>query len=238
MKDYTQAHTELAHWFTTPAGVAVGDALAQQMMPYRSILHGECLLQIGSFTHNPWLEHLRYHHQWLLSPHSHMNQQSLSASLLQLPFEQESLNAVVAPLALHMLPHSQWPLDELDRIIKPMGYLVIFAINPLSLWGAGLRLGILPGFMGQGLSSMSAFNLQRVMEHKGYTQYHLDYFYYMPPIRSNRLLQNLSFLNHVGSLFPLYPAAFYLLIMQKYRPAHPDVAVEPLNEPALVSSNF
>ncbi len=48
-----------------------------------------------------------------------------------LPFKRDSIDCILAPLTLQCFNLNKNPIDEIDRVLKPMGYLVIFGTNPI-----------------------------------------------------------------------------------------------------------
>lgn len=238
MKDLSELHDCLRHWFCGTQGLAVSKTFVHTLKPFQEILHGENVLQLGSFENHILLDALMYQHKWDVSPSVLSSESSLYADFRRLPFEKHSMDAILSPLSLNIFDAACWPLDELDYILKPMGYMVIFTINPYSLWGWALKLGLLPCFSGHRHAAMPIFKLKKALEHRGYTQFHLEYFYYLPPLKNPIWLQYLSFLNQMGKMLPISPASFYLLIIQKYEPPFPDLMIEPVQNTALLSSFF
>ena len=106
--------------------------MASELAHLNEFLYGETLLQLGSSGGDSWLKTLHYSHKWYATPYMNSSS-SLITSFTQLPIDRDSVDCVIAPLVLEGFG-SKNPIDEIDRILKPMGYVVFFGINPMSLW--------------------------------------------------------------------------------------------------------
>lgn len=214
-------------WFQTTSGLLVANAFRDEINNIKDLLHGETFLQLGSCGANPWLGAFRYQHKWLASPILHNNNQTFVATLNKLPLDRNSVDCVFLPLTLEAFRTKEDFLDEVDRVLKPMGYVVVIAVNPFSLWSFWLRFSD-EGFFGHLRGkAKSVFALKNALLHRNYIQCHVSNFYYVPPLTSLKWIQKLSFLNNVGGMISLIPSGFYCLVMQKYQP-----------EPLLLHTNF
>mgnify|MGYP000579536847 CR=1 FL=1 len=204
-------------WFSSEHGQRAADVIREEIVNIRSILVGNKLIQLGSCGRNPWLSQLQYQNKWIIKPHQDNSRVSHCHSLLtQLPIDKESVDCVLAPFTIDAFSSKESILDEMDRILKPMGYLVIIGINPYSLWGAWLRFnksayfGKLHGF------PRSLIHIKCMLQNYGYQQCFAHDFYFIPPVQNPTLIQSLSFLNQVGKMVSLLPSAFYCVVFQKY----------------------
>jgi len=210
-------YTALREWFLSPQGQAVAQAFVTELVPIKSALHGKYLLQLGDCGENQWLDALYYQRKWLLvSPELAEGKNRVSASVSVLPFEREVMDCIIAPLTLEACAQNKSPIDEIDRILKPMGYIVFFGINPWSFWGASLHWGRLSCFARASATLSSSITLKNAMLSRGYRQCWLSSFYYIPPIERKNWIDRLAFLNQMGKMVWPYPAGFYCLIMQKH----------------------
>ena len=127
-----QAHKyrTLDAWFKTPQGSRVAHAFADELMQVSGQFNGERLIQLGSCGDNIWLQTLKFRHKWLVSPCVLPQKTSLISSLTMLPVERDSIDCVIAPLTIEAFARGKNPIDEIDRVLKPMGYAVFFGINP------------------------------------------------------------------------------------------------------------
>lgn len=204
-------------WFSSDHGLRVGQAMREEIADMRGLLSGQNLIQLGSCGRNLWLSELPYHNKWIIKPHWDTSRISHCNSLLtHLPIDQESVDCVIAPLTIDAFKNKESILDEIDRVLKPMGYLVIIGVNPYSLWGLWLRFsqyscfGNLHGF------PRSMLSLKCMIQHCGYQQCFAKDFYFIPPAQSNTVIRSFSFLNQVGKMVSLLPSAFYCVVFQKH----------------------
>jgi hypothetical protein len=134
---------------------------------------------------------------------------------------------VLAPLTLEPYADNFSIIDEVDRVLKPMGYAVLLCINPWSLWGGALKYGFLSCFANEHSKSHSAFTINRLFTQRGYRQCALYYFCYTPPMKNQKFIHKLAFLEEVGKMLWPFPAGFFCYIAQKYEHIHPDLVIEP-----------
>lgn len=226
----------LDDWFKTAQGIRVGKAFASELHTLGEMLHGDRLLQFGSCGNNVWLTALQYRHKWLTTPYETQST-SLVTALNGLPIERSSIDCVIAPLALEAFGHDKNPMDEIDRILKPMGYVVFFGINPWSFWGAALRLRGIHCFGHNTFGKLtSSLFLTHEMSNRGYTQCALNSFYYIPPVANKNVIHKLEFFNEMGKMIWPFPAGFYCYIAQKYQPISPTLLFDPFDDVRLVAS--
>lgn len=214
----------LNQWFKTPQGERVGYAFVDEFMSIHSSIKGERLLQLGSCMDNPWLSHMPFPQQWIISPFQY-HRSTLTASLTALPIERDSIDCIIAPLTLEAFAGDKHPLGEFDRVLKPMGHLILFGVNPWSLWGLGLHYGLIACFGGARGSLRTSLYLQHNLMARGFRPIRHSSFYYIPPVTSKKWIQNLTFFNQIGKMAPPFPAGFYCLIMQKYQISPPRVLI-------------
>lgn len=211
-------YRSLDEWFLSDQGTRVAQAFAYELQHFRSLIMGNTLLQLGYCGDNLWLSSLRFRHKWIVTPYFELQKTTFSAPMDELPLERNSVNCVIAPLAMEAFSKAKNPLNEMDRVLKPMGYLIILGVNPISCWGASLKWGHLACFGRAKSTLMSSFTIKRDLMHHGYVQCaHLG-FYYIPPIFHGRLLKTMAFFNEMGKMLWPFPAGFYCLILQKREP--------------------
>lgn len=206
----------LDEWFLSPQGIAIASALVSQLQGSENglaQLRGETLLQLGACGENAWFPLLNYQKKWIVSQTRKTAQAiDVCSTLKPLPFAQESLDCVVAPFTFEAYSWPNHPLDEIDRVLKPMGHILIFGVNALSLWGLALRLG---GLIYKG-QPISVLRLKRALLHRGYSLCHLSPFYYIPPVKSKRMIERLEIFNELGKMISPCPSGFYCMVVQKY----------------------
>ena len=216
-------YSALDNWFKTPQGVRAAQAFASELKEPSELFSGKRLLQLGSCGDNPWLSALNFRHKWFVTPCETSHKSALVSSLSSLPIDRNSIDCVVAPLTLEAFGHDKNPIDEIDRVLKPMGYVVFFGIKPWSFWGAALRWGGVGCFGDSRGILSSSLSLKHAMLSRGYSQCMLSSFYYIPPVANKTLIHSLEFFNEMGKMIWPFPAGFYCFIVQKYQPASPSL---------------
>jgi hypothetical protein len=206
----------LEHWFSTDMGAQIIQVFQSQIDSFQKKLNGNILLQLGSCAENPWLNAFRFQYKWILSPYL-TETTTLAASLHQFPLDRNSVDCVLAPLTMDMFSITKSPLDEIDRILKPMGHVIFVGINPFSVWGAWLKLSSESCFGKLHKWPPSVLSIKYAMLRRGYIQCYLSNFYYIPPVKEKKIIQKLEILNVIGRMISPMPAGFYCLVMQKFQ---------------------
>lgn len=236
LKEQMIKYTALDAWFKTPQGLRVAKAFASELATVSEFLQGNQLIQLGNCGDNLWLSKLRFRHQWVVAPCKTPSLASIFTSLTSLPLERSSVDCVIAPLALEAFGLDNRLLDEMDRILKPMGYAIFLGINPISFWGAGLRCHWIRCFGDTRSVLTSSLSLKCRMISRGYTQCLLKSFYYIPPVTHKKRIQQLEFFNEMGKMIWPFPAGFYCFIVQKYQTNNPSLLFPQVDEDLLCFS--
>lgn len=203
----------LHHWFNTPPGLAVAQAFADELLHLPQALHGEYLLQLGYANHNPWLSILDFKHKWIASPCIDKTS-ALITPFLTLPIDRYQIDCILAPLTTEIVINYQSLLDEIDRVLKPLGHVIFWGINTYSLWNWGLRKQLWSAIKPTRINC-SPLTLKHIFLARGYRQCLWREFYFIPPVTSKWLIRRLAFLNEMGKLLWPCPPGFYCLVLQK-----------------------
>ncbi|MCX7116565.1 MAG: methyltransferase domain-containing protein [Legionellales bacterium] len=218
----------------TPQGQRVAHAFAAELRPVAEQLRGNTVLQLGGCGENLWLKRLKFGEQWIVNPCPLLKKTSVQSSLLTLPMDRDSVDCVIAPLTLEAFSREKHPIDEIDRVLKPMGYAIFFGINPFSFWGLALRLRRIDCFGTARVSLFSSMHVKHMMLLRGYRLCALTSFYYIPPFSSEYLIQKLEFFNEMGKMIWPFPAGFYCFIAQKYQHCAPSLTRMALKDELLL----
>ena len=227
MRHYRALH----HWFQSPLGMFVAQEFAFDLEHASEYLKGETLLQLGDCGANPWLDALGYQYQWISSPFLTDFPIHLECAFNQIPLDRSSVDCVLVPLSSEPFGSSLSLIDEIDRILKPMGFVIFLSINPWSLWGAALKSGLLSCYADKKVAMRSPFHLNRILLQRGYRQVSLSNFCYIPPINNETAIKKLTFLNEVGKMLWPFPSGFYCYIAQKYELIKPSLTAQAIVEP-------
>ncbi|BCA95708.1 methyltransferase [Legionella antarctica] len=221
----------LDEWFDSSLGSFVANEFSNQLKSVNDYLRGETLLQLGNCGDNPWLSTLNFKRKWIAAPLFLSNAINLECSFNQIPLSRNSLDCVVAPLTLEPYGSSLSLIDEIDRILKPMGFIILLSINPWSLWGGAMKCGLLHCYNDRAIKMRSPLNVNRIFLQRGYRQCALSSFCYIPPVNSKSLIKKFTFFDEVGKMLWPFPSGFYCYIAQKFEAVHPSLLAEPVLQP-------
>lgn len=236
LDEQVSKYLAMDRWFKTPQGYRVAQAFTAELTPISEQIKGQRLLQLGNCGDNRWLSLLKFNVKWLINPCSIPQKTSAVGSLTALPIERDSIDCIIAPLTLEAFERPKSPIDEIDRVLKPLGYVIFFGVNPISFWGAALRFNYLKCFGSvSSVTLMSSMTLKHEMMHRGYRQCFFDSFYYIPPVSSPYLIDKCEFLNEMGKMIWPFPAGFYCLIMQKYQYVSPFLTSKQMEENVILA---
>jgi SAM-dependent methyltransferase len=129
------------NWFDTPIG---GRVLREESVLARHALEdvfGFELLQVGAWgPARHLLGSARTQHTTLLAPGPGVGV-TLCAPLTSLPFASDSIDAILLPHTLELVPDPYAVLREAGRVLCAEGCLLICGFNPWSGWGARRLFG-------------------------------------------------------------------------------------------------
>lgn len=228
MNEHIKTFQAMDDWFHMPQGIRAAQAFSEELAIFKSQLCGERLLQLGHCGNSSWLNQLAYRQKWIISPCPDHKDSAVTTAFNQLPFDRDSMDCIIAPFTLEALSLEKNPIDELERVLKPMGYLIFWGINPLSFWGLALKSGWMCMTGDIKMKLTSVFSVKHALLSRGFRQCVLSTFYYIPPVEREGLIHKLEFLNVMGKMLWLYPAGFYCLIVQKHEIIVPSLRLDPV----------
>lgn len=220
----------LNQWFQSALGQFVSQEFTQVLNSLASDVQGETLLQLGNCGNNDWLNTIHFNYQWVASPFQIKQINAIECSLNQLPFSRNSLDCVLAPLTLEPFGASLNLLDEIDRVLKPMGYIIFLSLNPWSYWGTAMKMGLLHCYDKNAVKMRTPYHLNRIFLQRGYRQVALKNFCYIPPVNNKKMIEKLIFLNEIGKMLWPFPSGFYCYIAQKYEFIMPNLSMDSVKQ--------
>lgn len=203
-------------WFSTTQGQITARAIIGELKHYKRILKGRDLLQVGVGHEYLQLPNFENRAPWIFSPDQQQSSAELVGRLDQWPLESKSLDLVFAPFTLESMQNTDAFIFEVDRVLKPMGLIVVIGINTWSPWSLALKTKQLKLFGAHDVFVHSPLSINRKFSHLGYRQYLHEGFWYIPPIKTESWLKTLTFLNITGKLLWPIPAGLYCFIAQKF----------------------
>ncbi len=224
-------YTALNRWFQSALGEAVTQECIKQFAPLHEYLKGDSLLQLGSCGDNLWLDAFGFKNKWIASPIAVHEHTDLACSFYQLPLNRNSIDCLIAPLTLEPFFNASVLIDEIDRVLTAMGYVILISFNPWSLWGAAMKCGLLGCYANNKVKMRTPFSLNRMFIQRGYRQCSLSHFCYTPPVNNAAILKKLAFFDGIGKMLWPFPSGLYCYIGQKYEYIEPQPIIEPIIEP-------
>lgn len=221
----------LNKWFKSPLGLFAAHEFLDNLDSEQEYSYGKTLLQLGNCGDNLWLKKFHYANKWIASPFIVANKVQLECSLNQLPLDRNSVDCVLAPLTLEPFGNTLSLIDEIDRVLSPMGFVIILSINPWSLWGGAMKTKLLHCFKDHKVKMRTPFNLNWIFLQRGYKQHSLSNFCYIPPVTNSSLIKKLIFLNEIGKMLWPFPSGFYCYIAQKYQIIQPSLVTKSIEKP-------
>jgi len=216
----------LDKWFKTTQGEFAGDSFSSEIQRYTRLIKGDVILQLGAAGTSSWLKLFNGADQWTVSPDKANKRVDLQASINQLPLDRNSVDIVVLPFAMEAVNDKSSLIDELDRILKPMGFVIILGLNPWGLWGLASMMGRFSCYGDMKPILHSPLSINRLFIQRGYRQCVLDGFCYLPPVKTKYWIKRLNILNVAGKMLWPFPSSLYCYIAQKYEPGYPPLALE------------
>jgi SAM-dependent methyltransferase len=142
-----------------------------------------------------------------------------------LPFPEQSLDLIVLPHTLEMHANPHLTLREVERVLVPEGRVIIFGINPLSLWGFRQwrdrwykRLGANGTFMPAQSELIGLGRLKDWLTLLGFEIELGGFGLYKPAIKSQKWLAKFNWLELAGNRWwPIFGAGYYVVAVKRVR---------------------
>lgn len=203
---------DLAAWLQSPPGRYLLAWEQAQVDAAVVDLFGFNALQLG-LPELDGLQANRMPHRWLVG-------RDLHCEFDALPFESASLDLVLLPHALERACDAHALLREVERVLRPEGRLIVFGLNPASLWGLRQNLGR--------LRRRGEPYLPREGEHIGYWRLRdwlkllsfeveaARFGIYKPPLRTDAWLDRWQWVEGVGSRWwPVLGAVYFIQAVKR-----------------------
>ncbi|PTT75756.1 SAM-dependent methyltransferase, partial [Pelomonas sp. HMWF004] len=137
-----------------------------------------------------------------------------------LPFDSASLDLVLLPHALELAPDAHVLLREVERVLRPEGRLIVFGLNPASLWGLRQNFGWLrprgqPYLPSDG-DFIGYWRLRDWLKLLSFDVEAARFGVYRPPLRTDTWLQRWQWIDAVGSRWwPVLGAAYFIQAVKR-----------------------
>lgn len=221
----------LHHWFETPPGRYLLEWERARANQAVADVFGYHALQVGL----PALDALqanRMPHQWLALPSPQLKAPgqrkpgtTLYTDYSALPFPENSLDLVVLPHALEFSTDPHATLREVSRVLVPEGRVVIFCLNPASLWGLRQRrarlyqrFGFGRLYLPDGGDFIGYWRLRDWLRLLGFEVESSQFGCYRPAMASDKWLDRYQWMDRAGDRWwPILGAAYSLVAVKRVR---------------------
>ena len=215
-------------WFKSPLGQYLLRLEYGYINPVVMDTFGFYAIQMGNFDID-FLDHSRIPNKFSLNS----NHADLMASNEALPFEEASVDLIIAPHILEQMAEPYELLKEIHRVLMPEGRLIISGFNPMSLWGIKRLLSFDIDYpwntkfipLSKIKEWLPIIGLEMVEGKMGC---------YVPPIQQSSWLKKLHTMEKLGDRWWPMLGGFYFLVIQKR--VHGMTPIRPLWKKKLIKT--
>jgi SAM-dependent methyltransferase len=215
-------------WFKSPLGQYLLRLEYGYINPIVMDTFGFYAIQMGNFDID-FLDHSRIPNKFSLNS----NHADLMASNEALPFEEASVDLLIAPHILEQMAEPYELLKEIHRVLIPEGRLIISGFNPMSLWGIKRLLSFDIDYpwntkfipLSKIKEWLPIIGLEMVEGKMGC---------YVPPIQQSSWLKKLHTMEKLGDRWWPMLGGFYFLVIQKR--VHGMTPIRPLWKKKLIKT--
>jgi SAM-dependent methyltransferase len=133
----------------------------------------------------------------------------------QWPVMTDTVDAIILPHTLEITSDPHQVLREADRSLIPDGHLVIIGFNPRSLWGLRRWFSRRSAGMPWQSRFLSMNRLKDWLSLLGFDTLQCRYLFHRPPLKNQRMLERLQFLEPGNEQGRMLLAGAYILVAQK-----------------------
>ena len=215
-------------WFKSPLGQYLLRLEYGYINPIVMDTFGFYAIQMGNFDID-FLDHSSIPNKFSLNS----NHADLMASNEALPFEEASVDLLIAPHILEQMAEPYELLKEIRRVLIPEGRLIISGFNPMSLWGIKRLLSFDIDYpwntkfipLSKIKEWLPIIGLEMVEGKMGC---------YVPPIQQSSWLKKLHTMEKLGDRWWPMLGGFYFLVIQKR--VHGMTPIRPLWKKKLIKT--
>ena len=207
---------DLAAWLQTPPGRYLLAWEQSQVDAAVTDLFGFHALQLG-LPELDGLQANRMSHRWLAGRGPVCDVQ---CDFDALPFGNDSLDLVLLPHSLELAPDAHALLREVERVLRPEGRLIVFGLNPASLWGLRQKLGRFrrrgEPYIPRDGNFIGYWRLRDWLKLLSFDVEAARFGAYRPPLRTEAWLDRLQWVELVGSRWwPVLGAVYFIQAVKR-----------------------
>lgn len=215
----------LREWFATAPGRSLMQSEQRAIAQILPNLFGYHLIQIGRPDDTDLLGSSRINHRAIIDidPGAAAGGDCAAVCLAEaMPLAADSTDVLLLPHVLEFVSDPHQVLREIERVLIGEGHAVITIFNPWSLWGLWRLLLAWreePPWCGHFLSLA---RLKDWLNLLGFEITLVECLFFRPPLRSERLLAQLAFLEKLGHwCWPMFGAVHVVVAKKRVIPLTP-----------------
>jgi SAM-dependent methyltransferase len=215
-------------WFKSPLGQHLLSLEYGYINPIVMDTFGFYAIQMGNFDID-FLDHSRIPNKFSLNS----NRADLMASNEALPFDEASVDLIIAPHILEQMAEPYELLKEIHRVLMPEGRLIISGFNPMSLWGIKRLLSFDIDYPWN-TKFIPLSKIKEWLPIIGLEMAEGKMGCYVPPIQQFSWLKKLHTMEKLGDRWWPMLGGFYFLVIQKR--VHGMTPIRPLWKKKLIKT--
>ena len=216
-------------WFKSPLGQYLLSLEYGYINPIVMDTFGFYAIQMGNFDID-FLDHSRIPNKFSLNS----NHADLMASNEALPFDEASVDLIIAPHILEQMAEPYELLKEIHRVLMPEGRLIISGFNPMSLWGIKKLLSFDIDYPWN-TKFIPLSKIKEWLPIIGLEMAEGKMGCYVPPIQQSSWLKKLQTMEKLGDRWWPMLGGFYFLVIQKR--VHGMTPIRPLWKKKLIKTH-
>jgi SAM-dependent methyltransferase len=216
-------------WFKSPLGQHLLSLEYGYINPIVMDTFGFYAIQMGNFDID-FLDHSRIPNKFSLNS----NRADLMASNEALPFDEASVDLIIAPHILEQMAEPYELLKEIHRVLMPEGRLIISGFNPMSLWGIKKLLSFDIDYPWN-TRFIPLSKIKEWLPIIGLEMAEGKMGCYVPPIQQFSWLKKLHTMEKLGDRWWPMLGGFYFLVIQKR--VHGMTPIRPLWKKKLIKTH-
>lgn len=217
-----QQFSQLNQWFELSLGRAVAKDIKRQNLLLLGDRYYSDVLHLGIPAIGQWMSDCSIGRLWTASTCLESKQTDWFSHCHQLPLEDHSIDLLVVPFILEMYQDIDSLVQELDRVLRPEGRLLLWGINPISLWCLFNKQHQL----NPPIHLRTLFKVRKYWLDLAYQIDEIGSIFYRPPFKRNQSLERFVFLESIGKMLWPYPGGIYYLLATKVQSEF--IAIKPL----------
>ena len=215
-------------WFKSPLGQYLLSLEYGYINPIVMDTFGFYAIQMGNFDID-FLDHSRIPNKFSLNS----NHADLMASNEALPFDEASVDLIIAPHILEQMAEPYELLKEIHRVLMPEGRLIISGFNPMSLLGIKRLLSFDIDYPWN-TKFIPLSKIKEWLPIIGLEMAEGKMGCYVPPIQQSAWLKKLHTMEKLGDRWWPMLGGFYFLVIQKR--VHGMTPIRPLWKKKLIKT--